>query len=73
MSSGKDKRTILRLMPKLCNTIHLSTLLSACRELEAKVQSTENEDKNLKINLSTLTKGILPGEFSLMKCQAFHS
>jgi len=36
-------------------------VISACRELEGNVQSTEYEKEEVEINLATLTKGILPG------------
>ena len=36
-------------------------LISACGELEAKIQSTEYKTKNSQVNWTTLTKGIIPG------------
>ncbi len=43
-------------------SLELKFILSACRELEANVQSAEYENEEMEINLATLTKGILPGE-----------
>ena len=48
-------------------SLELKLLLSACRELEANVQSAEYENEEMEINLATLTKGILPGEEVLSK------
>lgn len=52
--------------------LELILLLSACRELEANVQSAEYENEEMEINLATLTKGILPGE-EVIKIQMISS